>query len=70
MVDISLDDTVDAVHEWWTMTRSIYDWDPVGVIEVPGNVNRSVDVYRLRDRPARSSAQRVKDDDHRKADGH
>jgi len=71
MVDISLDDTAGAVHEWWTMSRSIYDWDPVAVMEIPEEgTHRTVDVYRLRDRPAKSSAQRVRDDDHRKDDGH
>jgi len=70
MVDQSLDDTSGAVQEWWTMVRSIYDWDPVGVLEVPGGVNRTVDVYRLRNRPAKSSAQRVKEEDHRREDGH
>ena len=71
MVDISLDDTAGAVHEWWRMVRSIYDWDPVGVLPVPEEgTNRTVDVYSLRRRPIKSSAQRVKDEDHRREDGH
>jgi hypothetical protein len=69
MVDISLDDTAGAVHEWWRMVRSIYTWDPVGILDVPGGSNRTVEVYRLRNRPRKSSAQRVKDDDHRREDG-
>ena len=71
MVDVALDDTAGAVHEWWTMVRSIYDWEPVGVMDVPEeHSNRTVDVYRLLRRPKRSSAQRVKDEDYREADGH
>ena len=71
MVDISLDDTAGAVHEWWTMVRSIYDWEPVGVLDVPEeHSNRTVDVYKLLERPLKSSAQRVREEDHRKPDGH
>ena len=39
-------------HEWWMMVRSLYSWEPIGMLQVEDQgLVRQVDVYQMTERP-------------------
>ncbi|MBN92996.1 MAG: hypothetical protein CL928_02860 [Deltaproteobacteria bacterium] len=49
-VDDTCDDVSGVMHDWWEMVRSMYQWEPAGILPIQER-NAYVEVYRLVERP-------------------
>ncbi len=49
-IDDTCDDVSGVMQDWWEMVRSLYRWQPVGVLPVSER-NSHAEIYRLVERP-------------------